>query len=128
MFECFMTYELKIIPKPTYLHFIITGENTIENIRGYYNTIIKECAGRKCFKILIEERLDGPRLPILDIFNLAEEASNRARGVFKVIAYVDVNAVGNTMQFAEDACVNRALPLRVFPTVSDAEKWLSSEK
>lgn len=123
-----MTYKLKVIPQPKYLHFIVTGQNTVENIRAYYNTIIKECTDRKCFRILIEERLEGPRLPIIDIFKLAEEASSRARGVFKVIAYVDVNAVGSTMKFAEDACVNRALPLNVFPTVSDAEKWLAEKK
>lgn len=123
-----MTYKLTIIPKPTYLHCVVTGQNTLENIRGYSEAIMKECIDTKCFRVLIEERLEGHRLPTFDVFKLAQDASNSARGVFKAIAYVDVNAVNNTMKFAEDACVNRALPLIVFSTVSAAEKWLTDEK
>lgn len=123
-----MTYELKVIPKPTYLHFVVTGRNTPENVIGYCGAIIQECIDRKCFRVLIEERLEGPRLQTLEVFNLAQEASEKGRGLFKAIAYVDVNAAGNTMKFAEDACVNRALPLIVFSSVSDAEKWLTGEK
>jgi hypothetical protein len=29
------------------------------------------------------------------------------------------------MKFAEDAAVNRALPMRLFSTVAEAEKWLA---
>jgi hypothetical protein len=123
-----MTYELKVIPKPTYLHFVVTGPNTQENVIGYSSAIIQECKERKCFRILIEERLEGPRLPMLDVFGLAQEASEKGRGLFKAIAYVDVNAEGTTMKFAEDACVNRALPLAVFRSVATAEKWLAGEK
>ena len=28
------------------------------------------------------------------------------------------------MQFAEDVAVNRAVPVRVFATVAEAERWL----
>jgi hypothetical protein len=40
------------------------------------------------------------------------------------IAYVDVNAEGDLMQFAETVAVNRALPARVFSTVVQGEEWL----
>jgi hypothetical protein len=40
------------------------------------------------------------------------------------IAYVDVNAQGSLMKFAEDVAVNRGLRVRVFGTVADAERWL----
>jgi hypothetical protein len=123
-----MAYALKVTQKPTYLHFVVTGQNSGETILGYVEEINQECAARKCFRVLIEERLDGPRLSITDVFELVQNVTSRAMGFYKAIAYVDVNSVGNSMQFAEDACVNRALPIAVFPTVSEAEKWLKSKE
>jgi len=119
-----MTYELTIDQKPTYLHAIVTGRNSRENVARYLADILQECIARRCCKVLIEERLDGPRLGTLDVFKIASEGSSRALGVFRAIAYVDVNAEGNLMQFAETVAVNRALPVTVFSTVADAEKWL----
>jgi hypothetical protein len=58
------------------------------------------------------------------VFQIASEGSNRARGVFKAIAYVDMSAKGDLMKFAENVAVNRGLPVRVFSSVRDAEKWL----
>jgi hypothetical protein len=119
-----MAYELNITEKPGYLHFVVTGENTKDNIVQYIDNINRECIARNCFMILIEERLDGPRLSIMDLFEIIQDITNRARGIFKAIAYVDINAEGDSMKFAEDACVNRALPLAIFPTVPEAEEWL----
>jgi hypothetical protein len=119
-----MRYKIKIIEKPTYLHFIVTGQNSKETILGYVEEILQECTARNIFRILIEEHLDGPRLSITDVFELVLNVTSRHTGVFKVIAYVDVNAIDNSMKFAEDASVNRALPLAVFSNVADAEKWL----
>jgi len=123
-----MAYALQVTQEPTYLHFVVTGQNSKETILGYVEEINQECAARKCFRVLIEERLDGPRLSIMDVFELVQNVTCKARGLYKAIAYVDVNSVSNTMKFAEDACVNRALPNAVFPTVSDAEKWLKSKE
>jgi hypothetical protein len=47
--------------------------------------------------------------------------------MFNAIAYVDVNAAGDVMQFAETVAVNRAVPVTVFSTVADAEQWLREE-
>src|SRR5262245_13907617 len=119
-----MTYELTIDQKPTYLHALVTGRNSRENVARYLADILQECIARRCGKVLIEERLDGPRLGTFDVFKIASEGSNRALGVFQAIAYVDVNAEGDLMQFAETVAVNRALPVTVFSTVAEAEKWL----
>ena len=126
--ELLMAYEMKIIEKPSYLHIVVTGQNSVETIAQYVEDINRICAERKCFRILIEERLDGPRLSITDVFGLVENVTGRVRGIYKAIAYVDVNAESDSMKFAEDACVNRALPLAVFPTVAEAEKWLNKNK
>jgi hypothetical protein len=122
-----MTYKLTIDQKPTYLHVIVTGMNSRVNVVGYLEETLRECIARRCFRVLIEERLDGPRLGTLDVFQIVSEEGSKARGFLQTIAYVDVNAKGDLMQFAETVAVNRALPVVVFQTVADAEKWLLNE-
>ena len=122
-----MTYKLTIIQKPAYLHAIITGVNSRENVERYLEDIRRKCTSRGCFRLLIEERLEGSRLGTMDVFQIAAEGSDRALGLFKAIAYVDVNAKGDLMKFAETVAVNRFLPVKVFSSVSDAEKWLLGE-
>jgi hypothetical protein len=79
---------------------------------------------RGCSRVLIEERLEGPRLGTLDVFQIAVEGSDKALGKLRAIAYVDVNAKGGLMKFAETVAVNRGLPITVFATVSAAKNWL----
>ena len=122
-----MTYELTIDQKPTYLHAIVTGRNSRENVAHYLEAILRECRARRCFRVLIEEHLDGPRLGTLDVFEVASKGSSRAFGMLEAIVYVDVNAEGDLMPFAETVAVNRALPVTVFSTVTEAEKWLVDE-
>jgi len=117
-------YKLTISQKPTYLHAIVTGQNSKETVMGYLQELRLQCADRGCTRVLIEERLEGPRLGAIDVFEIAEEGSNRAFGSFRTIAYVDVNAEGDLMKFAETVAVNRFLSVRVFSSVNDAEKWL----
>jgi len=121
-----VTYKLAISVKPTYLHDIVTGRNSKKNVQRYMAEIDAECAARGCFRVLIEERLDGPRLGTLDVFQIASNGSDRSRGKMLAIAYVDANAEGGLMKFAETVAVNRGLPVSVFATVADAETWLLS--
>ena len=122
-----MTYKLTIDQKPAYLHAVVTGRNSRENVARYMADILRECTARNCFRMLIEERLEGVRLGTIDVFGIASEGSSRAGGMIKAIAYVDVNAESDLMKFAETVAVNRALPVAVFSTVADAEKWLLNE-
>jgi hypothetical protein len=119
-----MTYARTIAQKPTSLHAIVTGRNSREHVMQYLEDILQECKARQCFRVLIEERLEGRRLGTLDVFKIVSGGSSRAPGMFEAIAYVDVNAAGDLMQFAETVAVNRAVPLTVFSTVADAEQWL----
>jgi hypothetical protein len=119
-----MSYKLTITKKPTYLHIIVTGQLNEENVLRYFEEIHSECTARKCFRILIEENLEGPRLNVVKVLQLISEESSKSMGLFRAIAYVDVNAVGNSMTFIENAAVNRGLPVKVFPTVAAAEEWL----
>lgn len=122
-----MSYQLTFTQKPTYLHAVVTGSNTKEDVGRYLEEIRRECIARRCSKLLIEERLVGPRLGTVDVFLIAAEGSNRAQGQFKAIAFVDVNAQGDLMKFSETVATNRGLPVMVFASVADAEKWLLTE-
>jgi hypothetical protein len=119
--------QINVRPKPTYLHVIVSGQNSRENVVRYLGGILRECTARRCLRVLIEERLDGLRLGTLDVFQIASEGSSKAGGGLKAIAYVDVNAQGGLMKFAETVAVNRMLSVAVFSTVADAEKWLLNE-
>ena len=119
-----MAYQVQTDQKPTYLHFTVTGDNSRESVAGYMEQVLRECTARQCFRVLIEERLEGSRLGTLQIFSLVAQGSERLRGVLKAMAYVDVNAQGDLMRFAENVAVNRAIPVRVFPSVAAAERWL----
>jgi len=122
-----MTYRLTITEKPTYLHVVVTGQNRRESVTAYIEEVIHQCTLRQCFRVLVEERLEGSRLGTLEVFEMVAAGATRFLGVLQAMAYVDVNAQGDTMQFAENVAVNRAFPVRVFSTVAAAEEWLLAE-
>ena len=118
-----MTYALKIEQKPTYLHVVVTGTNSKETVLSYTDEIDSECAARGILRVLIEERLDGPRLGTMDVLEVVLRRVHRARR-FQAIAYVDVHAAGESMRFAENLAVNRFVSVAAFPTVAEAERWI----
>ena len=120
-----MAYELNIQPRGEYLHAIVSGDNTRDNVARYLHELRRECISRNCARLLIEERLAGARLPLVDVFQVVVEESERAAGLFQAIAYVDVNAGGDLMKFAESLAVERGIPVRLFATVAEAERWLT---
>ena len=120
-----MAFELRLEPKQGYLHAVVTGDNTREDVFGYLRELLHACQLRHVTRVLIEERLTGPRLGPVDVFDIAVQGSTEAVGSLMTIAYVDVHAVGDTMKFAENVAVNRGLPVRIFATVAEAEQWLA---
>jgi len=123
-----VSLSLKFEQKNSYLHVTVTGQNSRETAAQYVQEVLRECVARNCDRLLIEERLEGPRLPMLDVFEIVADVSKKALGLLKAVGYVDVNAQGDLMKFAETVALNRALPLRVFSTVAEAEKWLLSKE
>ncbi|MGD8569909.1 MAG: hypothetical protein PVJ39_17615 [Gammaproteobacteria bacterium] len=119
-----MAYRLTITQKPSYIHIVITGRNSKNTAMRYLKDVLHVCRIRKCRKLLIEERLKGPRLKEFPIYEIVKNRSEDARGQFDAIAYVDVNAKGDLMKFAETVAVNRGIPVTVFSTVAEAECWL----
>jgi hypothetical protein len=119
-----MGFTVTYTQKPTYLHAVVTGANTAENVRNYLKEIQRECKARQCRRVLVEERLEGPRLGIVDVYRIVAEGTVRALGQIEAIAYVDVNAEGDLMKFAEDVAVHGLLRMAVFSSVANAELWL----
>jgi hypothetical protein len=115
---------LNLINKPGYLHAIVTGQNTVENVMAYTRELGRECATRGVKRLLIEENLAGRRLETWDVYQIASRGGAQSVGIFDAIAYVDVNAHGDLMKFAETVANNRGFPMNVFATVADAESWL----
>jgi hypothetical protein len=122
-----VAYELKVEQKPGYLHFTVSGRNTPDNVSRYIEEVMRECSARHCFRILIEERLVGPRLGTMEVFTLVSAGAKRYHGMLEALAYVDMNDEGGVMRFAEDIAVNRGIPVRVFRTLEGAEKWLLAQ-
>lgn len=119
-----MSFSLKIEKKKDYLHAIVTGQNTPENVAGYLDAVVEACKSANCRRLLVEERLEGDRLATMEVFRIASEGSARSFGTLRAVAYVDENGEGDRMQFAETVAVNRGMPVRFFEAVADAEKWL----
>ena len=121
-----MSYELTFEPKPTYLHAIVTGTLSREDAAAYLEEVRAACVARGCRAVLIEERLEGPRLGPLDVFEIVSAISQSDLGELRAIAYVDVHAP-EAQRFAETVAVNRGMPVATFATVQEAEKWFSEQ-
>ena len=120
-------FKLDIQHKKDYLHITVTGTNSPETVMAFLDSVLEECRSRNCQNILLEERLEGPRLSFSEIAQIASEASERAVGSIGSMAYVDVNAEDDSMQFAELVARNRAMPIRVFGSVPEAEAWIEAQ-
>lgn len=122
-----MNYRLTITPRPDYLHAVVIGVNSRETVERYLAEVLRECQARGARRLLIEERLEGPRLQTVDVFRIATGGGENAQGQFDAIAYVDANAEGGLMKFAETVATNRGLPVAVFNTVDQAVRWLQEQ-
>ena len=121
-----MPYALNFIEQPGYLHFKVSGSNSLATVRGYLADIHATCRQRRCSSILIEENLSGPSLAIGEIFQIASAGSEATAPVVHAIAYVDTNPEHAflDMQFAETVALTRGINIRVFESVVAAEAWL----
>jgi len=121
-----MAYEVDYTRHPQYLHVTVTGTNSPAAVSGYLRELLQECKRQNCYRVLIEERLQGPRLGVDDVFVLASEGAMNALGIFHALAYVD-EQMGEMAGFAETVALNRGMPVRAFPTVAAARNWLLAQ-
>ena len=124
-----MSYQLTCHEKRTFLHVVATGpDNRKETILRYMEEALGECVRRKHRRVLVEERLEGPRLKMLDVFEIALEISLKVRGSLDAVAFVDAFAEGDDkwLKLAANVTASRGLKARIFPDVAEAEAWLLS--
>jgi hypothetical protein len=126
-----MSYKITYDNTHNYLHAVITGACTKENVAGYLEEVLSKCIEIGTKRVFIDQRLDGPRLETDTVYQIASSISTRAieSRVFEAIAFVDVNAESVlNLKFAESVVANRGLPVKVFFSVNGAEEWLSGLK
>lgn len=121
-----METELTIEQKNGYLHARVTGRNTPETILQYLKEVHAACIKQQCRRILIEERLEGPRLSITHLFDVVTKAVENAASTIHCVAFVDTHPEQDLkrLQFGETVAVNRGVNVRLFSNVAEAEAWL----
>ena len=68
------SYQVKFDQRGNFIHAMVTGPNTAETVIRYMDEIKQECDRRDCYRVLIEEKLDGPRFDEMEIFSLIDNA------------------------------------------------------
>jgi len=122
-----IAYQLSFERHSRFIHATVTGPNGRNTVKRYLEDIRRECVRQDCYRVLIEERLEGPRLPTIDVFAIASEGAMNALGIFHAIAYVD-ERMGDMAEFAETVAVNRGMPVRAFSSVKQAKNWLCAQQ
>ena len=122
-----MDYEIEFVSKSGYVHAIVTGVNSTENFVRFTTDILDECKRTENRRVLMEDKLEGPRMSEVDVYLVVIEASKRAAGHYTALAYVD-ERIGEVRYFAESVAVNRGIPMALFSNVEDAESWLLSQE
>ncbi len=112
---------------PDYIAATITGTNSRTAVAQYLQEVLAESVRQDCFRVLIDERLEGPRLDVMEVFAVVSEGSMKALGRFEAMAYVD-EQMGDMASFAETVAINRGMPIAVFDNLEDARAWLSRQK
>lgn len=121
-----MAHSISVQPKGAYLHVIVRGDNTFEDVSQYIKETSEACQQHHCFNILIEEHLSGPTIGALHMYEIINQNLNLLLPFDHHLAYVDINPEhdkGNN-QFVETVAVNRGLHVKLFFNTPEAEEWL----
>ncbi len=119
-----MSYELIFKKHVSFIHATVTGDNSAESVIAYMNDVKQECEDQDCYRVLIEDRLEGKRMDEMQVFSLISGGSADALGFFEALAYVDEQQDFEVVKFAETVAINRGIPVAVFTSRADAENWL----
>ena len=123
-----MPYTLSIESKGSYLHAVVRGTNDRETVIAYFSELREACAKRDCYRMLVEERLEGPRFPPEVLLPLMAEVVAMAGPTFETLAYVDVMAVTDSVLRLASQVVQPGARVGVFDTVAEAEAWLRAKE
>ncbi len=122
-----MSYTVNIEFKENYLHVVVNGKNTLENVLSYFEKIYDACIQYRCSNVLIEEHLTGPNLDTFDVFVVITKNFHKAKTIGLRLAYVDMNTEHSKrgLKFAENLAHIRGVNVRLFYCkTDDAVAWL----
>ena len=117
-------YTVTIESKGAYLHAVVRGTNDRDTVIAYFAEVREACVKRDCYRVLVEERLEGPRFPPEVLLPLMAEVAGTAGATFEALAYVDVMAVTDTVMRLASQVVQPGARVRVFESEAEAEAWL----
>lgn len=120
-----MAYHTAFIQGNGYIHMKVQGENALQTVLDYTAEAYQECVRRNCWKLLIEENLQGPAMTLTDVYHAASKGTERAEQPI-LVAFVDINPQHSkqNMEFAELVALNRGLNIRVFENLQEAQAWI----
>lgn len=123
-------YSFTVDEKPSYLHVKVDGQNNRPTVLKYLSDTYDACMQRGHSVVLIEENLRGPGFSVGEIYAIIAEAAGKFAGGIRQVAYVDTNPEhqDSRMKFAETVARNRAINVRMFSNVGDAEQWLATSQ
>jgi len=122
-----MSYQFTIDVHPGYLHTTVTGDSTAENALRFLRESYEACVERGIASVLLEMNLQGPgSIDTGSVYSVISQRSDTGKQLHK-IAYVDRSSHGaSKARFAETVAVNRGVNVRLFPSLSEAKRWLES--
>ena len=119
-------YRLVVTERPGWLHATGSGDNVPRNVHRFLREAYAACVahGRDC--LLLELAFTGESLPTGAIFSIVSERSTDGAKLRR-IAYVDDRFADDPekARFAETVALNRAVNVRLFRGVGEAERWLA---
>jgi hypothetical protein len=122
-----MSYRLTIEPHETYVQARLDGVRTPENLLRYLREAYLACLQHGKRDLLLEINLVNADLDSSSIYRVVvQRAADGAK--LGRIAYVETGVTSLAKaRFAETVAVNRAVNVRLFPTLREARAWLESE-
>ena len=122
-----MTYRVTIETHKTYVQARLDGARTPENLLRYLREAYLACVQHGRRDLLLEMHLGNADLDSSAIYRVVlQRAAEGAR--LRRIAYVETGMVSAAKsRFAETVAVNRAVNVRLFPTLGEARAWLEAE-
>lgn len=125
-----MSYHLDVSEYDGILHARVSGKNGVFNKLRYLKELRSISVHKKSRRILIEEHLEGTSIDLFDVFDVVVSQSKFAAKSYDKIAFVDTCREHNAdrLRFAETLAGSHGVNVRVFKTVDEAKKWLSSRE
>jgi hypothetical protein len=120
----FVSYQLTIEERPTYIYARADGELTPANALRFLEEAYAAClrSGRR--DLLLDMQLHGPDLNTTNVYEVISQRVTDGSKLRK-IAYVPFQRGDRSMaHFAETVAVNRGVNVRLFESVAAAERWL----